>query len=201
MDGQRTTNALHAATPARPRPRRYTEPVPARVALVLALVLAACTARDREACLARCRGALDDERTCETFCQHTCAELRAQYGIDEQRCRELRDGVAPSPAPHMPAPAPPPEAPPPADLTARCPAFVMFAFSCGIGRPPPDPTVDDATRRNNELVIAQDVIARCERRQPPYDEELIRCFETSAPDCARYRACADAVVQARPPAP
>lgn len=181
-------------------------PVPVRVALVLALMLAGCAPRDREVCLARCRDALDDDRVCKTFCEHTCAELQAQYGIAEQQCRDLREGVAPVPTPRVPAPAlpsdaSPSEVAPSADLTASCAAFVRFASSCDIDRPPPDPTLDDATRRNNELVIAQEVIARCERRQSPYDEGLIRCFEASAPDCARYRACADAVVQARPSAP
>jgi hypothetical protein len=92
-------------------------------------------------------------------------------------------------------PPPPPPAPRPAD---HCSDFVAFAFRCGIGKPPPDPTVDIGTQRNNDLVVMQGVIEQCREHRPPYDEGLIRCFLDAHGDCAVYSTCADKVVAARP---
>jgi hypothetical protein len=136
------------------------------------------------------------------MCTRTCPEQRASFGVDEDTCRRIQTGTVDRATATPPAETPPAEQAPAApDLTARCADFVAFAFSCGIGRPPPDPTIDVGVQRSNEIVIQNGITAQCQRRELPYDVGLIRCFEDSAPDCARYKTCADAVVKARPPAP
>lgn len=95
------------------------------------------------------------------------------------------------------AAAPKPSTPPPPDPTQHCTNFVSFAWSCGIGRPDRDPTVDAATQANNDVLVQLAIIERCQRRLPPFDEGLIACFQSAGGDCAVYRACADKVVAAR----
>lgn len=84
-----------------------------------------------------------------------------------------------------------------AGLHQHCGDFVAFAFRCGIGRPPPDPTLDIGTQRNNEIVIRQGVTERCRAGEQPYDAGLIRCFLDAGDDCAAYDRCADQVVSDR----
>jgi hypothetical protein len=85
-------------------------------------------------------------------------------------------------------------APPPPD---PCGELIAFAWSCGIGRPERDPTVDLGTQRNNDLVIMQGVIDQCRQHRPPYDEGLLRCVADAHGSCATYAACADKAVAAR----
>lgn len=168
----------------------------------LGLAFAACGDPGVTACVARCQTFAMDATLCQTMCTRSCPELRASFGIDEDTCKRIQTGTVdhePAAAPATPPPPPPPPATP--DLTARCADFVAFTFGCGIGRPPPDPTVSADTQRNNQIVIQQGVIAQCQRRQPPYDEALIRCFDSAAPDCEVYEQCADAAVKVRPRGP
>ena len=169
-----------------------------RLAPLLALAaIAGCGDPGVTACVARCQSFTLDPTMCQTMCTRSCAELRQSFGIDEDTCRQMQENAR---VPAAPAPPPEPTATPtPAapDPTARCGEFVAFAFSCGIGRPARDPTVDLGVQTNNDLVIQQGVVAECERARPPYDPALIACFAAAAPDCDAYKKCADAAVQAR----
>lgn len=156
------------------------------------LFVPGCTTPDIRACVARCERAVADADLCLTLCTTSCAELRERYGMSEATCREVQQGRdAPARAPKPAPPPPPTPAAPPADLHARCGVFIDFTWSCGIGRPAPDPAVDLAVRANNELVVRQALVERCASRSPPHDERLLACLDAAAGDCTRYRECAD----------
>lgn len=167
----------------------------ARIATLACLALSACGDQDITACIARCQAFTAEPAVCQTLCTRSCPELQRSFGITEDACNRLQHGDRPPP--HIEAPAAPTDPPQP-DLTAKCNDFIGFVYSCGIGRPAPDPTVDAAIQRNNELVIRQTVVAACQRKDPPYDPALIACFEQAAGDCEHYKRCADAAVAARP---
>jgi hypothetical protein len=111
----------------------------------------------------------------------------------------VRRGSKEAPPVALTAAAAPSEGP---DRTDRCRDFVAFCFSCGIGRPPEDPTVDIGIQRNNELVVMDAVIQQCRAQRMPFDVGLIECFDRAstsdaADRCASYVDCADDVVRRR----
>lgn len=170
----------------------------ARLAALAALTLAGCVEGDITACVARCQAFTAEPTVCETLCTRSCPELQRSFGITEQACNRLQHGDGPPPATATPSETPATPTTPRPALTPKCNDFVAFAYSCGIGRPAPDPTLDITTQQNNEMVIRQTVVAACERKDPPYDEALIGCYQTAAGDCEDYKRCADAAVAARP---
>jgi hypothetical protein len=167
-----------------------------RLGLVLGLLLSGCTSPEVTACVARCQSATADPATCQTLCTRSCDELQRTFGVSEASCRQLQSGEFPATASERPPPHSSLLAGP-HPLTGRCPAFVAFHDTCGITLTAPDPTLGEATRSNDPLVLRQAHVDRCLRGEPPFDEALFRCHEVAATDCARYRACADAVVESR----
>jgi hypothetical protein len=84
-----------------------------------------------------------------------------------------------------------------ADLSDHCLGFVAFNFRCGIGKPPPDSTLDVGIARNNELVIMGELAHACRMKRPPFDEAILRCYLEAGEDCARYDSCRLKVIEQR----